>query len=315
MSSALRRRSSPTLRTVWARDRRRRLNLRRRASIDCGHADPCRARQPRASSRRCAPRSTPRCPPTSPTSSASSTPTAAATRRRASTRSARWTADRLRTLGATVTAPPQRARASARRSSRDIAGRRPRRPDAPVHRPHGHGVRPGDRGGAAVRDRGRHRDRPRRHRHEERPARRPVRDRRDRARSLGGLPLARLVFVANPDEEIGSPASTPHIRAPRRRRRRLPRPRVRARERRHRLVAQGQPRPRRSRSTAGRPTPGVEPEKGRSAILEAARIVTDAARAQRPLAGRDRQRRRRSRAGRGRTSSPSAARSRSTSAR
>jgi glutamate carboxypeptidase len=29
---------------------------------------------------------------------------------------------------------------------------------------------------------------------------------------LGGLPLGRLVFVANPDEEIGSPASTPHIR-------------------------------------------------------------------------------------------------------
>ena len=28
----------------------------------------------------------------------------------------------------------------------------------------------------------------------------------------GGLPLARLVFVANPDEEIGSPVSTPHIR-------------------------------------------------------------------------------------------------------
>ena len=27
----------------------------------------------------------------------------------------------------------------------------------------------------------------------------------------GGLPLGRLVFVANPDEEIGSPASTPHI--------------------------------------------------------------------------------------------------------
>ena len=37
---------------------------------------------------------------------------------------------------------------------------------------------------------------------------------------------------------------------------------------------------------------GVEPEKGRSAILEAARIVDRAPRAQRPLAGRDRERRR-----------------------
>ena len=28
----------------------------------------------------------------------------------------------------------------------------------------------------------------------------------------GGLPFERLVFIANPDEEIGSPTSTPHIR-------------------------------------------------------------------------------------------------------
>lgn len=32
------------------------------------------------------------------------------------------------------------------------------------------------------------------------------------ARRPGGLPFARLVVVANPDEEIGSPTSTPHIR-------------------------------------------------------------------------------------------------------
>ena len=32
----------------------------------------------------------------------------------------------------------------------------------------------------------------------------------------GGLPFERLVFVANPDEEIGSPTSTPHISALRR---------------------------------------------------------------------------------------------------
>src|SRR6188472_1294390 len=31
-------------------------------------------------------------------------------------------------------------------------------------------------------------------------------------RETVGLPLARVVFVANPDEEIGSPASTTHIR-------------------------------------------------------------------------------------------------------
>ncbi len=29
----------------------------------------------------------------------------------------------------------------------------------------------------------------------------------------GGLPFERLVFIANPDEEVGSPTSTPHIRA------------------------------------------------------------------------------------------------------
>jgi glutamate carboxypeptidase len=30
--------------------------------------------------------------------------------------------------------------------------------------------------------------------------------------TLGGLPFERVTFVANPDEEIGSPSSTPHIR-------------------------------------------------------------------------------------------------------
>ena len=37
-----------------------------------------------------------------------------------------------------------------------------------------------------------------------------------RAPTAGGLPFAALVFVANPDEEIGSPARRPVIRAPRR---------------------------------------------------------------------------------------------------
>ncbi len=88
----------------------------------------------------------------------------------------------------------------------------------------------------------------------------------------GGLPFERLVFVANPDEEIGSPTSTPHIRE------------VAAdsdvalvlecarangdivSSRKGildlRLVVEG-------RAAHA----GVEPEKGRSAIVEAARIV------------------------------------------
>jgi len=91
---------------------------------------------------------------------------------------------------------------------------------------------------------------------------------------LGGVPLARLVFVASPDEEIGSPASSPHIR---------------------RLAADVDAclvlecarangdivSSRKGTLDAvitvhGRAAhAGVEPEKGRSAILEAARITTD----------------------------------------
>jgi glutamate carboxypeptidase len=89
----------------------------------------------------------------------------------------------------------------------------------------------------------------------------------------GGLPLARLVFVANPDEEIGSPVSTPHIR-------RL------AAEADACLVlecarANGDIVSSRKGNTSiridvhGRAAhAGIEPEKGRNAILEAARIVT-----------------------------------------
>ena len=58
---------------------------------------------------------------------------------------------------------------------------------------------------------------------------------------LDGLPFARLLFVANPDEEIGSPVSTPVIRRLARGRRRVPRPRVRARERRHRVSSRKGP--------------------------------------------------------------------------
>jgi glutamate carboxypeptidase len=90
----------------------------------------------------------------------------------------------------------------------------------------------------------------------------------------GGLPFERLVFIANPDEEIGSPTSTPHIReiavdsdvalvlecA------RANGDIVSARKGilDLRIVVHG-------RAAHA----GVEPEKGRSAILEAARIVRD----------------------------------------
>ena len=90
----------------------------------------------------------------------------------------------------------------------------------------------------------------------------------------GGLPFERLVFVANPDEEIGSPTSTPHIRAL-------------AADADVALVlecarANGDIVSSRKGildvrlHVAGRAAhAGVEPEKGRSAILEAARIVED----------------------------------------
>ena len=92
--------------------------------------------------------------------------------------------------------------------------------------------------------------------------------------ALGGVPLSRLVFVANPDEEINSPASSPHIR-------RLARAAdaclvlecarangdlVSSRKGTLDLVI----------TVQGRAShAGVEPEKGRSAILEAARITQD----------------------------------------
>ena len=90
----------------------------------------------------------------------------------------------------------------------------------------------------------------------------------------GGMPLGRLVFVGNPDEEIGSPVSTPHIR-------RL------AEEADVCLVlecarANGDIVSSRKGNLGleitihGRAAhAGVEPEKGRSAILEAGRLVQD----------------------------------------
>ncbi|HET9456011.1 MAG TPA: M20 family metallopeptidase [Candidatus Limnocylindrales bacterium] len=94
----------------------------------------------------------------------------------------------------------------------------------------------------------------------------------------GGAPressFARITFVANPDEEIGSPASTPHIRAAAAEAdacfvlecARANGDIVSARKGTLDLVA----------TVHGRAAhAGVEPEKGRSAILEAARFIGD----------------------------------------
>jgi glutamate carboxypeptidase len=90
----------------------------------------------------------------------------------------------------------------------------------------------------------------------------------------GGLPYERLTFIANPDEEIGSPSSTPHIRAA-------------AADADACLVlecarANGDIVSARKGILETRMTvhgraahAGVEPEKGRSAILEAARVVRE----------------------------------------
>jgi glutamate carboxypeptidase len=92
--------------------------------------------------------------------------------------------------------------------------------------------------------------------------------------TVGGLPFERLTFVANPDEEIGSPTSTPHIRAL-------------AADADACLVlecarANGDIVSARKGIIDARiivhgraAHAGVEPEKGRNAILEAARIVRD----------------------------------------
>ena len=91
---------------------------------------------------------------------------------------------------------------------------------------------------------------------------------------VGGLPFERVTFIANPDEEIGSPSSTPHIRAL-------------AADADACLVlecarANGDIVSSRKGILDTRLTvhgraahAGVEPEKGRSAILEAARLIRD----------------------------------------
>jgi glutamate carboxypeptidase len=91
---------------------------------------------------------------------------------------------------------------------------------------------------------------------------------------LGGVPLERLTIISNPDEEIGSPSSSEHIRAA-------------AADADACLVlecarANGDIVSSRKGILETRLTvhgraahAGVEPEKGRSAILEAARLVQD----------------------------------------
>ncbi len=92
--------------------------------------------------------------------------------------------------------------------------------------------------------------------------------------TLGGLPLGRLLFIANPDEEIGSPASSPHIR------------RIAASadaclvlecaRANGDIVSSRKGTIDLAVTLEGKAShAGVEPEKGRSAILEAARLVTD----------------------------------------
>ncbi len=56
-----------------------------------------------------------------------------------------WTGNRLRALGATVSNEPNTL-GLGETVIGELAGHRPRRPDPPVHRPHGHGLRPGHRG-------------------------------------------------------------------------------------------------------------------------------------------------------------------------
>ncbi len=91
---------------------------------------------------------------------------------------------------------------------------------------------------------------------------------------LGGVPFERLTFIANPDEEIGSPSSTAHIRAAA--------PDVDACFVLECARANGDIVSARKGILDTRITiegraahAGVEPEKGRSAILEASRIIRD----------------------------------------
>ena len=91
---------------------------------------------------------------------------------------------------------------------------------------------------------------------------------------LGGVPFERLTFIANPDEEIGSPSSTAHIRAAALN---VDACFVLECARANGDIVSARKGILDTRITVeGRAAhAGVEPEKGRSAILEASRIVRE----------------------------------------
>ena len=90
----------------------------------------------------------------------------------------------------------------------------------------------------------------------------------------GGLPFERLTFIANPDEEIGSPSSTPHIRAAAAD---VDAAFVLECARANGDIVSARKGILDTRiAVHGRAAhAGVEPEKGRSAIVEAARVVRE----------------------------------------
>ena len=104
--------------------------------------------------------------------------------------------------------PPRRRRSSGR--SRGTAGRAA----APADRPHGHGLRRRDRRRAAVRIDGRDRLRARRHRHEVGPARRALRASGRSSIAAGRRPAVRAARRSSPTRTRRSARrrSTPHIR-------------------------------------------------------------------------------------------------------
>ena len=213
-------------------------------------------------------RGAPPSPPTSRTSSVSSTSTAAATRRPASTRSAAGRRSVCEPSARAVTSHPN-DQGLGDTVVAELAGLGPARPGRSCCIGHMDTVfDPGHRRGAPVRDRGRHRHRPGRHGHEERPARRAVRHRGAARRSSA---------ACRSSGSCSSPTRT--RRSARRCRRRTsgdsPRTRTRASSssapartatscpRRKGILDLGI-------TVNGRAAhAGVEPEKGRSAILEA----------------------------------------------
>ena len=132
-------------------------------------------------------RSPPTCRPTWPTSSSSSTSTAAL--HAGGRRRGRPLDGRASCPISAPTSTSARTRGPLRRHGRRRRSRAgPDGATGPADRAHGHGLRPGDRGRAAVPDRRRHRARPGRHRHEVGAARRPLRAQGDHRRARRRCP-------------------------------------------------------------------------------------------------------------------------------